>query len=355
MLSELNEQSSSDLEAHLMTLYRRRHQSFRHLLKLLNSRATSEELSSAILNLEKKDEVYVERHPVLYDGRLRADMGLSDTIYFDSFPSVERKTLLYQTKVEYGDHTINHILGCAHGCIYPCYAMQLSVRYGRIADYADWMHPRIVKNTMDLLERELLRLNHSVKFVHLSFMTDPFMYDAVNKRTYRSIKDLTLRIIERLNQSDIKVTVLTKGLLPNELKESHYSRDNEYGITLVSTDDKFKSIYEPFSASTSDRLKSLRSCHNSGLKTWVSLEPYPTPNIVEQNLDDLLQSVSFVDKMIFGRWNYNSEVNGHEGVERFYRGCSRRVSEFCNDNGIMLHIKQGTPMSSARSNGLFHG
>ena len=36
--------------------------------------------------------------------------------------SMTRKTMLYKTGVEYGDYTMNHAFGCAHGCKYPCYA-----------------------------------------------------------------------------------------------------------------------------------------------------------------------------------------------------------------------------------------
>ena len=38
---------------------------------------------------------------------------------------IERKTMLYKTGVEYGDYTMNHIQGCAHGCKYPCYAFMM--------------------------------------------------------------------------------------------------------------------------------------------------------------------------------------------------------------------------------------
>ena len=31
-----------------------------------------------------------------------------------------RKSLIYKTGVEYGDYTLNHVLGCSHGCNYPC-------------------------------------------------------------------------------------------------------------------------------------------------------------------------------------------------------------------------------------------
>ena len=27
---------------------------------------------------------------------------------------IERKSMLYQTKVEYGDYTMNHVQGCSH-------------------------------------------------------------------------------------------------------------------------------------------------------------------------------------------------------------------------------------------------
>ncbi|MCX7911219.1 MAG: radical SAM protein, partial [Endomicrobia bacterium] len=43
---------------------------------------------------------------------------------------MERKSLLYKTEVEYGDWTINHIIGCKHGCKFPCYAMMMAKKFG---------------------------------------------------------------------------------------------------------------------------------------------------------------------------------------------------------------------------------
>ncbi|RLI57859.1 MAG: radical SAM protein [Candidatus Thorarchaeota archaeon] len=260
---------------------------------------------------------------------------------------------MYQTKVEYGDYTINHVLGCAHGCDYPCYAMQLSKRYGRVSGREDWMSPKIVGNAMSLLEKELPRLASKIRFVHLSFMTDPFMYDVVNERTYPWIRNLTLSIIRRLNQEGIKVTVLTKGLLPEELADSHFGKDNEYGVTLVSYNPEFHAKYEPFSPCAEDRLSKLRRLSDAGLRTWVSLEPYPTPNIVKQDLMKILEQIDFVDKIIFGKWNYNPEVSRFENSRRFYMDCSDQVIRFCSEKGISFHIKERTPRSSSRTHSLF--
>ena len=116
-----------------------------------------------------------------------------------------RKTLLYKSGVEYGDYTINHVQGCAHGCKFPCYAMLMAKRFGRIKTYDKWREPEIVENALELLEKEIPRLKNKINFVHLCFMTDPFM------RGYPEVSNLTLEILNMLNDNNIKVTLLTNG------------------------------------------------------------------------------------------------------------------------------------------------
>jgi len=247
---------------------------------------------------------------------------------------IKRKSLLYKTGVEYGDYTLNHIEGCSHGCRYPCYAMMMAKRFGKIKDYNDWIKPKIVENAIEILKDEIPKYKDKIKHVHLCFTTDPFMYG------YKEISDLTLKIIEMLNNSGLKCTVLTKGILPIEL--SGLSKDNEYGITLVSLDDNFRKNYEPFSANYNDRLESLFGLHKKGLKTWVSIEPYPTPNIINQNLDEILEEISFVDKIIFGKLNYNSKVSEYLDYKDFFNQLSYRVIDFCTEKYKSYHIKKGT-------------
>ena len=69
--------------------------------------------------------------------------------------TIRRKTLLYKTGVEYGDYAINHVLGCAHGCKYPCYAFRQARRFGKVKNYEDWCEPRLVENAAELLKQEL--------------------------------------------------------------------------------------------------------------------------------------------------------------------------------------------------------
>lgn len=90
------------------------------------------------------------------------------------------------------------------------------------------------------------------------------------------------------------------------------------------------------------RLTALRALHNAGCKTWVSIEPFPTPNIVRQDLQVLLEEVSFVDRIIFGRMNYSTEVTAYTQHKQFFNDMAMEVIEFCNARGISYHIKEGT-------------
>ena len=248
--------------------------------------------------------------------------------------ALERKTLLYKTGVEYGDFTINHVFGCAHGCQFPCYAFNIAKRFGNVKTYKEWLEPSIVSNALELLDKELPRYKKHIKSVQLCFTTDPFMCG------YEEVSDLTVRIIKRLNKDGIKATTLTKGIIPEAAKET--CKYNEFGITLVSLDENFRKKFEPFTSSYKDRIESLKKMHDSGFKTWVSIEPYPTPNIVKQDLVQLLNAVSFVDYIVFGRWNYNKIVSSYKSNKSFYNQCAEIVSKFCKKKKIKLHIKEGT-------------
>lgn len=251
--------------------------------------------------------------------------------------SIKRKSLLYKSGVEYADYCINHAEGCSHGCRFPCYAMMMKKRCGVIKDYNDWLQPKIVSNALELLDVEIPKLKDKINSVHLCFTTDPFMYKQPE------IIDLTLRIIERLNQDDIPCTVLTKGIYPKELADiAKYGRSNEYAITSISLDEKFRDRFEPGSASYQERIDSLKYLHDKGLKTWISMEPYPTPNLAKQDLPKLLESVSFVGKIIFGKLNYNIKASNFKEKVSFYEQCAEQVIDFCSDYGIDYHIKYGT-------------
>ncbi|MBQ8506735.1 MAG: radical SAM protein [Clostridia bacterium] len=245
-----------------------------------------------------------------------------------------RKSLIYKTGVEYGDYTLNHVQGCSHGCKYPCYAFMMAKRFGKVKTYEEWIEPQIVENTMEILLKELPRYRDKIETLHLCFTTDPFMYGR------EDISELSMSVLRAANAYGVKCSVLTKGILPQSL--AALPQRNEYGITMVSLNDEFRQQYEPGASSLTERLNALRFLSDQGCNTWVSIEPYPTPNIIEQNLDDLLNALAFTDKIIFGRLHYNKVVSEYREYQKFYDECAERVIEFCTTRNIAYHIKNGT-------------
>jgi len=265
--------------------------------------------------------------------------------------SIQRKSLLYKSRVEYGSWTINHVEGCKHGCRFPCYAFMMSKRFGRVSTYEEWLRPKIIENSIDLLKKEFKKYK-DIDYIHLSFMTDPFMYNSDSGELVPEIKELTLEIIKLINSKGIRVTVLTKGLYPDDLLENkNFSLNNEYGVTLVSLNEDFRKEYEPYTTPYEDRLLSLYKLHRAGFKTWVSIEPYPGPDMdyTAFRIEDLLHEIKFVDKLIFGKMNYNSLAGNYP----FYEDIARKVINFCRRNNILLHIKEKTPLHKSNSSDLF--
>jgi hypothetical protein len=56
----------------------------------------------------------------------------------------------------------------------------------------------------------------------------------------------------------------------------------------------------------------------------------------------ILDSISFVNKIIFGRLNYNVNVKKYVDYQNFFNSQSLKVIEFCKKNKKAYHIKKGT-------------
>jgi len=252
----------------------------------------------------------------------------------EKMKTIIRKSLLYKTGVEYGNYTANHVLGCYHGCHYPCYAQMLAKRFGKVKSYDEWIQPQLVSNALDLLDKELPKLRKKITFVNLCFTTDPFMME------FPEVSEMTIQMINKINEFKIKCMALTKGILPKELEKTQ--SDNEYGVSLITLNEDFRKAIEPNASNINDRIESMKYLHQKGFRTWVSIEPYPTPNIFNQDLQDILKAVEFTDKIIFGRLHYNKLVAKYKGYQEYYNKLSHQVIDFCEKRNIDWHIKEGT-------------
>lgn len=241
---------------------------------------------------------------------------------------IVRKSLLYRSGISEADYGINHVFGCSHGCKYPCYAMSMALKFGKVSSYQEWIKPRIVKDALLIVENEIKRKKDKIRSVQLCFATDPFMFQQPE------IIHLTLQIIELLNRHDIPISCLTKGVLPLEL--SDFSSKNLYGISVVSLNERFRKSFEPGTAGYEERIDSLYRLHQKGFKTWVFMEPYPPPQFIKQDINPILEKIAFTDELFFGKLNHNPHFKDQPALKSFYQYHKEIVHNFCKINHISL-------------------
>ncbi|HBG70258.1 MAG: hypothetical protein A2W93_13115 [Bacteroidetes bacterium GWF2_43_63] len=241
--------------------------------------------------------------------------------------TITRKTLIYKSGL--GMLCINHVRGCSHGCHYPCYAFMIAHSHQQVKSYDEWCNPQLVSNAAELLTKELSRKRKMPDRIHLCLSTDPFMYG------YPEVTEITLKLIRIMNSCGVHASVLTKGILPEELAdEKIYSNKNTYGISLISLNEDFRKRWEPGAATYFERIAALKKLSEKGFPTLVHMEPYPTPNIIQQDLGDILEAVSFADTIQFGGWNYNNLSKQFSEYKQFYTNQASLVKRFCKDHNI---------------------
>ncbi len=238
-----------------------------------------------------------------------------------------RKSLLYRSGL--GFYCINHVQGCHHGCMYPCYAFMMARSHGRAKYYTDWCRPAIVANAVELLSGELKRMKKRPGTIHMCLTTDPFM------NAFPEVTAMSLELIAIINSYGIRCSVLTKGIIPAELADGKkFLAGNILGISLVSLSEEFRKRWEPGAVPAAARIEAIRKLHDQGCTTLVHMEPYPTPNIIDQDLPEILESIAFVDSIYFSGWNYNQVVKQYEGHVEFYRRQADEVRRFCRERSI---------------------
>lgn len=258
----------------------------------------------------------------------------------------EKGKLLYDSGVEYADDALNHVARCLHGCLY-CYAFAGERCHGRVRTRDEWTTDiGLVANAAARIGGELDRKRNPVKRIHLCFTSDPFMWDADHEQMVPEVAEATIEVIKAINARNIPVTVLTKGQYP-DLDLGSLHPDNQYGITVASLEEGFRREWEPGAPPVELRIEGLRRLADQGARTWVSVEPYPTPNLDPGagNPIPLLEELAFIDKFIFGQLNYVSEATKYLKADPdFYLRVALKVQSWCEAHGKLLHIKSSTPL-----------
>jgi hypothetical protein len=171
-------------------------------------------------------------------------------------------------------------------------------------------YPR--KDAIKLLKLDATELaaTGDTREILMSFTTDP--YQPI-ERDYH----LTSTAIGILQNYELHFTILTKAGIPSlfDLEKLREHPDLfRYGTTLTLNREEDLRVWEPFAASTHDRIIALKKMHDSGIRTWVSLEPLIDP---EQTLFLITVTHPYVDEYRLGALNHSEKKYSDEDMINF--------------------------------------
>lgn len=213
---------------------------------------------------------------------------------------------------EYSPYALNIYIGCSHRCKY-CYAPHTLQRTED--NYFGKPEPR--KDILKLLEKDLKK-NVYTEQVLLSFVGDVYCDNADNSETTREVLKL-------LNEYKVPVAVLSKGgskmLKDLDVFKSFEDRIT-VGTTLTFLDNEKSKEWEPYASLPEDRLFTLKTLHDNGIKTFASFEPTIEPSeslkLIERTLKD-----DSVDHYKIGKINNYKNADKWQDWEKYLFNCTK--------------------------------
>jgi len=177
--------------------------------------------------------------------------------------------------------------------------------------------PGIVGAVRRQLEREKI----TGKTIFLCFTRDPYPADIDTTPTRE--------VIQAIKDSGNSVRILTKGGDRARRDFDLLGPSDWFGVTITESNELFlPSKMEPKAAPFAERLATLERAKQSGVSTWVSLEPVFDPKTVYS----LIRSAEYIDLFKIGKLNYAAtppEIIKAGGWAAF----GREAERLCREHG----------------------
>ena len=193
------------------------------------------------------------------------------------------------SKSRVSEYTVNPYGGCQHGCSY-CYARFMKRYSGHREAWGEYVDVKV--NAAEILQKEIKHKKPGD--VWISGVCDP--YQPLEKKY-----ELTRRCLKILIGDDWPVTVQTRSpLVLRDIDLLRKSSKVEVGMSITTSDDKIRRLFEPYAPPVKERIRALGELHAAGIKTFVMIAPL-LPK-AEGLVPDL---VGKVDRVLVDRMNYN--------------------------------------------------
>jgi DNA repair photolyase len=222
---------------------------------------------------------------------------------------------------EYSPLACNPYRGCGHKCAY-CYVPR--VLHMDRQEFDAGATPR--QDFLRDLEKDAKKYQTFgiTEQVMLSFTTDPY---------HPGDHTLTRDVLQMIQAHGMGICTLTKGgrRALRDLDLFRTRRD-AFASTLTSLDGAFSEKWERGAALPVDRIDTLRTFHEAGIFTWVSLEPVLD---TAATLEIIRQTHRYVDLYKVGRVNYVGLTKTTD-----WKQFTHDVVEVLADTGSRHYIKK---------------
>lgn len=230
---------------------------------------------------------------------------------------------------EYSPLAFNFHKGCTHNCKY-CYVPSLLGRYDTEYEHADCYSNLNEKE----LEESARKLEGCGKQILLSFTGDP--YCGVDH-------EATRKVLEILNRYNHKVAILTKGgaecLDDIDIFRSFGERI-KIGATLTFDNDEESLEWESGASLPKERVDTLKTLAENGIKTWASFEPVIRPR---QSVNLLKEVAPFIDHVKIGKLNnykgLDKTIDWSKFIFEAVRVCREKNMKFYIKKDLQIHNK----------------
>ena len=175
---------------------------------------------------------------------------------------IQCRTALNLSKIPGMDYCLNPYVGCIHGCIY-CYATFMKRFRNHPEEWGSFVDVKV--NFADVLKKETSRKR--IGLVAIGTVQDG--YQPIEAK-YR----FTRRSIEILNEHNFPFEILTKSsLVVRDFDLIKNNKSASVEMTITTTDDNIRKIFEPQASSVQARLLALEKLLNNNIETTVFFGP----------------------------------------------------------------------------------
>jgi len=236
---------------------------------------------------------------------------------------IHSKSILSRSKVY--DYVINPYIGCQHACSY-CYARFMRRFTGHKESWGDFVDVKI--NAPELLSKEIKK--KKIGTVWVSGVCDPYQPLEAKYRLSRNCLDI-------LVQNNWPVVIQTRSpLVLRDMDIFKKSKKIDVGLSITTSDDAIRKLFEPKAPSIMERLRTIESLHQHGIKTYVMIAP------ILPEAEHLIRILAGkVDYLIIDRMNYHYadkiyEQHGwrEKNTDEYFNLITSTIADDCVEWGV---------------------